>query len=476
VSVELTGTSLTLEQVVAVARDREPVEIAETAIDDMRSRRAIVERASAEGTPVYGVTTGVGMRRDAAVDAAGAAAFNRSAILGHLVGLGPDAQHEVVRAALLRLANGIVAGYQGARPEVARALVDALNTDVRVRVSSLGTVGQADLAQHGDLAHGALAGLELAAGEALALLSGNAYSTGQAALAVADARALLRWIDAAAALDYEGLRGNVSALHPEIASARPYPGLGETLTRMHELLAGSALWEPHEARFLQDPLTFRCVPQLHGAARDALRFVEGQLGIELNAHQGNPLVVLGEERLVSVGNFDSQPLATALDLLRIALAPVLTAAVERTLKLLSPKFSGLGEGLVPGEQSWQDGLSELGIAAQAIAAEARLLAQPVSYELVSTLQESGVEDRASLSSLAARRASELLDHGARVIAVELTVAAQAVDLRGLARVGAGAAATHAYVRERVPFLETPEQMPLPLEELATSIRSSPSPA
>ena len=159
------------------------------------------------------------------------------------------------------------------------------------------------------------------------------------------------------------------------------------------------------------------MPQVHGAARDALRFVQGQLAIELNAHQGNPLVVLDEQRLVSVGNFDSQPLAAALDFLRIALAPVLTAAVERTLKLLSPRFSGLSEGLensqtVASGGSWQDGLSELGVAAQAIAAEARLLAQPVSFELASTMQESGVEDRTALSSLGARRVTEMLDLGA----------------------------------------------------------------
>lgn len=470
--VELTGASLTLDQVVGVARNGELVEIADAALQEMRARRAIVERASAEGAAVYGVTTGVGMRRDAPVEADSARAFNRSAISGHLVGLGPAASEDVVRASLVRLANGIVAGYQGARPEVAQALVNALNTGALPRVSSLGTVGQADLAQHADIAHGAARDVELEAGEALALLAGNAYSTGQAALGVADARISLRWFDAAAALDYEAFRANVGALHREIATARPYPGIGETIVRMHELLSGSALWEPGAARFLQDPLTFRCVPQVHGAARDALGFVEGQLAIELNAHQGNPLVVLSEERLVSVGNFDSQPLATALDLLRIALAPVLTAAVERTLKLLSPRFSGLTEGLVAGEASWQDGLSELGVAAQAIAAEARLLALPVSFELVSTMQESGVEDRAALSSLGARRVVEMLDLGARVAAIELTVAAQAVDLRGDAILGAGTSDVHRFVRGHVPFLDAPDQMPLPLEHLATAIRTN----
>ncbi len=475
-TVELTGHGLTLDEVVRVARSSERVELAADAVTRMRERRSVVERAAREGTATYGVTTGVGMRRDADVSASDAQAFNRSAISGHLVGLGPPAADETVRAALLRQANALAAGYQGARPEVAERYVRALNDDDLPRVSSLGTVGQSDLALNADLAHGVLGELDLEAGEALALLNGNAFSTGQAALAVADASALLRWIDAAAALDFEAFRGNVGALHPEIAVARPSEGLGETLTRLHALLEGSALWEPGAARFLQDPLTFRCVPQVHGAARDALRFVESQVAVELNAHQGNPLVVPAEGRLVSVGNFDSQALATALDLARLALAPVLTMAVERTLKLLSPRFSGLAEGLVAIEGSWQDGLSELGVAAQAVAAEARLLAQPVSIELASTMQESGVEDRTALGSLAARRLAEMLDLGARLVAVELVVAAQAIDLRGGPTLGTGTTTTRAFVRERVAFLDSPELMPLPLEELGSTIRSSPAPA
>jgi histidine ammonia-lyase len=403
-------------------------------------------------------------------------AFNRSAILGHLVGLGPPARDEVVRAALLCHANALAAGYQGARPEVAGAYLTTLNDGHVPPVSSLGTVGQSDLAQNADLARGAIGGLELEAGEALALLNGNAFSTGQAALAIADVRSCLEWCDAAAALDFEAFLANTGALHPAIADARGSTGLAETLTRLHALLAGSGLWADDASRFLQDPLSYRCVPQVHGAARDALAFSENQVAVELNSHQGNPLIVADEERLVSVGNFDSQALATALDLARLALAPVLTAAVERTLKLLSPRFSGLTEGLVAAEGSWQDGLSELGVAAQAIAAEARLLAQPVSIELASTMQESGVEDRMSLSSLGGRRLDEMVGLGTRLLAIELVVAAQAIDLRGGPELGAGTSALRAYVRERVAFLDAPERMPLPLEELANTIRTDVPPA
>jgi histidine ammonia-lyase len=338
-------------------------------------------------------------------------------------------------------------------------------------VRSLGTLGQADLAQNADLAHGILADFELAAGEAGALLVTNAFSTGQAALVVSDSHTLLDAFDAAGALDFEGFRANIGALHEAVGDARPYPGIRETLTRLHDLLDGSELWEPGAARFLQDPLTFRCLPQVHGAARDALRFVDEQLAVELNGHQGNPLIVPSERRIVSVGNFDSLPLAMALDLLRIALAPVITAAVERILKLLSPRFSGLAEGLVGQEGTWEDGLSELGVAAQAIAAEARLLAQPVSFELTSTMQESGVEDRTALTSLGARRLEEMVDLGSRIVAIELAVAAQAVDLRDAPRLGAGTAAVHELVRSHIPFLRAGETLPFPLEKLATAVRS-----
>jgi histidine ammonia-lyase len=476
VTVELTGTTLTLDDVVRVAREGAPVQIHPEAAVGMRERRAVVEEVMSSGSQAYGVTTGVGMRREAAVTPDDVSAFNRSALLGHLVGLGPPAPVDVVRATLLCHANALVAGYQGARPELAERYVGALNDSIHPRISSLGTVGQADLAQNADVAFAIVGDLDLEAGEALSLLAGNAYSTGQAALTVADTLVILDWLDAAAALDFEGFRGNLDVLHATVAAARGSQGVGETLAHMRELLAGSSLWEDGAARFLQDPLTFRCVPQLHGSARDALRFVSEQVAIELNAHQGNPLVVPDERRLVSVGNFDSQSLATALDLARLALAPVFTACVERTLKLLSPRFSELGEGLVAGDASWQDGLSELGVAAQAIVAEARLLAYPVSIELASTMQESGVEDRTALSSLGARRLAEMLDLGSRVLAIGLTVSAQAVDLRGDLLLGAGAAAVRTWVRERVPFLDAPERMPLPLEALAGAIRGGRAPA
>ena len=460
-TVVLSGTGLTIDDVVAVARRAERAVLAPAALDRMQAARAVAERVLAAGDEAYGVTTGVGVRKAFRVTDAGHDAL---LLRQHLIAQGPPLPREVVRAATLRLANALARGASAARPELAERLVDALNEDRLPVVRSLGSVGQADLAQTAELAVGVLGDEAPAPGEAIALLNQNAFSSGHAALATYDALALLDTLDVAGALDLEALGANrESLLHPAIATARPSPGLETTLDRLRALVRGSGV----AARSLQDPLTFRTLPQLHGAARDALAFVREQVERELDAHQSNPLVVVDEARLVSVGNFEAAALATALDLARLVLAQVLTSAAERALKLLQAPLSGLPEGLGDRPGLAESALSELGIAAQAIAAEARLLAQPVSYELVSTTQAEGIEDRTTLAPLAARRLAEQVSLGARVVAIELLVAAQACDLRG-EPLAPGAALAHRAVRERAPFVAAGDALPglEPLVELA----------
>ncbi len=468
-SVVLDGRALTLEGVVDVARSRAPVELAAEAVEGMRASRQVVEGAVERGEGVYGLTTGVGMRKRFAIEDE-QRRFNRMLIAGHLIGQGHAAPEDVARATMVAVANGFASGAAGVRPELAQLVVDALNAGVTPRVRTLGSVGQADLAANADLANELLGDFELAPGEALALLNSNAYSTGSAALAVADYRTLLDGLDCAGALDLEAFAANPSPLDPAVAEARPHPGLQETLARLRALLEGSSLWSD-EPRSLQDPLSFRTIPQVHGAARDALRYAEGILVVELNAHQGNPLVVRDENRIVSVGNFDVVPLASALDLLRIALAPVLTSAAERALKLLQAPLSGLPEGLAAKPGLAEPALSELGAAVQAFAAEARLLAQPVSYELASTTQHEGLEDRTTMAPLSARRLAEMVELGARVVAVELTIAAQAIDLRRPSALGAGTRRAYDRVREVVPFTDAGEALPPDLQPVVDLVRA-----
>ena len=471
-TVVLDGSSLTLPDVARVAREGEEVALAPEAVERMHETRAVVERVHAREEVVYGLTTGVGVRKTIPVPPGEATAFNRAVVENHLVGAGPEAPAEVVRATMLRVANGFARGTAGVRPLLAERLVAAVNAGDRPRVRMLGSVGQSDLAPLADLAHGLFGDVELQAKEGLALLNSNAFSTAIAALAVFDAERLLDTFDVGGALDLEAFAANVTILHPAAGLARPYEGLGFSLARLRCLLEGSYLWEPRAARNLQDPLTFRCLPQIHGAARDALGFVRAQVELELNASQENPLVIPEEERIVSVGNTDPLPLAAALDFLRIALAPVLTSGCERMVKLLQAPLTGLPGGLAPRSGLVENSLSELSVAGQALTAEARLLAQPVSFELVSTTQAEGIEDRVAMTPLAARRLREMVELGERLLAVELVVAAQAVDLRRPPALGKGTQRAHGLVRERVPFMAEGDRVAPDLEPVQELVRAA----
>lgn len=437
----------------------------------MSETRALVERALERGDEVYGLTTGVGARKKVRVPPEEIPSFNRALIANHRVAQGPDASEEVVRATMLRVANALAKGTAGVRPEIAERLVTALNGRERPRVRLLGSLGQADLPPLADLAHELFGDVELGAKEGLALLNSNAFSTALAALALADLERLLGAMDVAGALDLEAFAANLTLLHPAIGEVRPYPGIVDTLARFRELLEGSSLWDPGAARNLQDPLTFRCLPQVHGAVREAFVFTRTQLELELNASQENPLVLPAEDRIVSVANFDVLPLAAALDFLRIALAPALTGACERAEKLLQGPLTDLPDGLAPRQGLAENSLGELGVAAQALTAEARLLAQPVSFEVVSSTHAEGIEDRMTMAPLAARRLSEMVELGERLTAVELVIAAQAVDLRAPRALGAGTARAHALVRERVPFMGEGARVPADLEPVRELVRT-----
>jgi histidine ammonia-lyase len=474
-TVVLTGNDLTLDEVLRVAREREHVVLAPKALERMRAARAVVERAVERGDTVYGLTTGVASRKRVRIAAGEIDDFNRLLIQSHRVGQGPDAPADVVRATMVRSANGFAAGTAGVRPALAERLVSALNEGEVPRVRLLGSVGQSDLAPNADVANYVFRDFQLAAGEGLALVNNNSFATGLAALAIADARRLLDALHVAAGLDLEAFAANLTIIHPAVPESRPYPGLRTSVDRLTALLEGSALWSPGAARNLQDPLTFRGIPQVLGAACDALEFAARQLALELNAANSNPLVVVGEDRIISVSNLDIVPLASALDFLRIALAPALTAANERLTKLLQAPFSGLPDGLAAEPGLHEDALAELGNAGHALTAEARLLAHPVSFELASSTQAEGIEDRVTLAPLAARRVAEMVELGERIVAIELVVAAQAVELRDPPALGAGTREIVELVRERVPF--TPRGTPLPpdLEPVRDLVRSGLAP-
>jgi histidine ammonia-lyase len=471
--VVLDGASLTIESLAAVAEGRDRAALAPAARDRMAAAREVVEEALRSEAAVYGLTTAVAERKRVTLDAAARRGFSRALIRNHLIAQGPPAPLPVVRAAMACLVNGYAKGAAGVRPELAEMIVDALNRGAAPTVRSLGSVGQADLGPLADLAEGLLGetGFVLQENEGLALVNNNAFGTGWAALAQLAAARLLGEADVAAALALEGFAGNPSILHPVVAEVRPHAGLAATIRRLRVLLAGSSLFEPGQPRNLQDPLTFRSIPQILGAARDALAYTQGMIETELNSAQGNPAVVLAERRIVSVGNLDVVPVAAALDFARIALAPVVTSAAERTVKLLQSPLSGLPAGLAAEPDTGEDALAEFAGAAQAIAAEARLLAHPVSFEVVSSSKAEGIEDRTTMAPLSARRLADMADLAARVVALELLVAAQAIDLRRLSRLGEGTGRALRLVRQFAAFTGSGQAPLADIEPLVEAVRA-----
>ncbi len=465
-TVELTGRDLDRDAVVRVSRDGELVRLAEASRARMTRTRAVVRQALARGDAIYGTTTAVGVLKRVGIEPDAADLYPNWMLRHHVVGQGPDAGSDVVRATMLRLANHFAEGSAGVRPELADRLIEALNSGAAPRVRVIGSIGQGDLSPMAELAEALFDGFLLEPGEGTALVANNAFSTGWAALAVADAAGLLDTMDVAGALSLEGFAANASMLHEAIGTARPYPGLQRTLTRLRRLLDGSAIWDAGVARNLQDPLTFRNLPHIQGACRDVLEHVDRQLAVELNASQGNPIVVPAEDRLISVANFEVLPLAVALDYLRIVLATAFTASAERTVKALGTPWSGLPTGLVPLADTSEAGLTYLSLAAQSLAIEARLVAAPVSFELVSTSHAEGIEDRTTMAPLAARRLADMVGLGTGIVGIELAVAAQAAELRGI-RLGSWTQQALGVIRRVVPFLDVGDHVPdvEPLTEL-----------
>ncbi len=462
----LTGEGLRIVDVVDVARGGRRVRLSEAAAERLTAGYATARALAEAGERVYGLTTGLGALRGVPQTTTDVERYSRLTILSHCTAHGPPLPGEVVRAAMLHRANALARGRAMVRTDVAQAYIDALNEGYTPPVHAIGSVGQSDLPAMAEIARGLLdRGLRLEQGEALAMLNANSLSVGHGAVALHDARNLLDAFDVVAALSLEGFAGNPTVLHPDVGVARPYRGLVDTLARLRRLLEGSYLWEPEAPRNLQDPLSFRCIPQVHGAARDALDFATGQVEIELNSSGDNPMLVPAEGRLISVGNFDITPVAAAFDFFRLALAQLLTMACERVQKHLAEQFSGIATGLRAAE-SPDDVLALIGGGASAVAAEARLLAGPVSLDLPTSTIAGGIEDHMTMAPLGARRLSEMVSLGARLAAVELVVSAQAVDLRDPVRLGRGTVSAHRRTRELVPFVGPGEAPGNDLDALA----------
>jgi histidine ammonia-lyase len=474
---------LTIDELADVALYHRPIALSDGARERIAAARQLTEDMLASDQRVYGLTTGVGALKRVRVGADEQLGFNRLMLRAHRTGTGVDAPESAVRAAMVAQLGGFARGWSGAGLELADHLVAALNAGFAPRVRTIGSLGQSDLGPLADLACGLVGEGEYAdelrrlglepwrprSKEGLAFINSNAFTLGWTALALHRISALLDRFDEAAALTFEGMLGNVQALDPAIAEARPLPGSRETIERMQALLAGGTLLTGELHRHLQDPLTMRIVPQTHGAARTALAHAREIVEIELVSSHDNPAVA-PDGRALSNGNFDSVPYGIAIDYVRLALAHVLTASCERANKLVYSGFSGLPTGLREDDAASEDGLAITVYGANAAAAEARLLAHPTTLELSTSSTAEGIEDRVIPTTLAARRLEEMTGLALYVAAIELVCAAQAVDLRRRAAdLGTGTGSVYALIREHVPFCGVGEAPTGDLSELERAL-------
>lgn len=455
----ITGFNLTISDIVRIARDDASVSVATVAFERMNAARAVVEGAVSLGVPVYGVTTSVGAKTGVPLEPQRIPEFNRRLLLTHNVAHGPLAEPEIVRAMMVVLLNSMASGYLGVRPVLAEKLATALNSRRHFDVHIWGSMGQSDMAPISDLALALYSDVELQAGEALALLNSSALAIGTAALAMFDLEHQLDVWALIGALSMEGFAANPSIISEAALRSRPFVGLKRHGERIRRYLAGSYLFHADGARFLQDPLAFRSLPLLQGAAADSLDFAIRQLGTELGSSQNNPIVSLEDAALISVANFDAVALSMALDVARLAFAPIVTSSTERVAKLVDSFWSGMMPGLIEEDGVGLPGFNGLAQFHKSITSEARLLTSPIVQELASSSHSNGNLDRASMAGLAARRTAELANLCTSISATELLVAAQAVDCRGRKPLGKVTQQLHELVRSVVPFAAAGDRVP-----------------
>jgi histidine ammonia-lyase len=473
--VVLTGSGVTIDDVVRVARAAAPVALDPTARQRVASARAVVDRLALSDTAIYGVNSALGANTGSPISPDAQSAYQERAVQARAVGIGPHYATDVVRAMLFARASGMAVGGSGVSPRVLDALLAMLNAGVHPVVPGLGSIGAADLAPlshlflpllgqgfadyRGEVMSAAeallLAGLNpvpLAAKDGIALISANAATVGHAALTLRDCADALDTLNVSAALTFEGFRANVSPLEPRAQAAHPAPGQMEIAARLTALLAGSALWQPGAARRVQDPLSLRCVSQVHGAALAALVNARTHVELELNSAAESPLVAANTGEMLSNGNFHIAGLALAFDSLGLALAHSAMLCVQRCQKLYSPALSGLPLQLTK-HGPLHSGFATMQKTLVALYGAVRHLANPASLDCVPVSEM--VEDHASMASHAVAKAAAMNVHLRALAAIELLSAAQAVDLRGVPADSLGTCArlAHAAVRTHVPMLE-----------------------
>lgn len=474
--VVLQGEGLTVLDLAHVAYHPEiRVELSPASREKMAASRRYIEGRIGGGEVMYGVNTGFGAFSSVRISDSEIETLQRNLIRSHAAGVGEPFSREQTRGMMLLRAQALARGHSGIRPEVVDKILEFLNKDIVPVVPSQGSVGASgDLAPLSHLAlslmgegrcwgddgkpvatadllvrHG-VQPLVLRAKEGLSLINGCQVMTAVGMLAALDARRLLFLADIAGAMSLEGLRGSRRAFDPLIAATRPHPGEAKTARNLLKILGEtSGVAESHNnCQRVQDAYSLRCMPAVHGAAKDALAHVWRVLETEANSSTDNPLVFADEGKVLSCGNFHGEPVSMAMDFAGMATAVVGSISECRIAKLINPAFSELPAFLAP-KGGLNSGLMIVQVAAAALVSENKILAHPACVDSIPTSTDK--EDHVSMGTIAARKFGQILKNAEQVIAMEILSAAQALDLLAPLKPAAGVAAAHEIVRSVVPF-------------------------
>ena len=493
---EVNGQRLSLAELSAVVRGAERVSLAEAARARIEASRRVIEQIITENRTVYGVNTGFGKLSDVRIDRSQIRELQLNLVRSHSCGLGDPLSIEEARAMLLLRANVLALGYSGCRPIVVETLIEMLNCGVTPLIPEKGSVGASgDLAPlahlaltaigEGEaflreqrvpsadaLARAGIAPLQLEAKEGIALLNGTQAMAAVGGLALFRAERLARLADVAGAMSLEALKGTPVAFDQRIHAARPHAGQTAVAAHLRELLRESQIRESHLAGDprVQDAYSLRCMPQVHGAVRDALSHARGIVETETGSATDNPLVFVDSSEVLSGGNFHGAPLALVFDYAAMAMTDLMSITERRIDRLVNPDANEDLPPFLTSHPGPASGFMMLQIVAASLLNEAKVLAHPASIDNVPT--DGGKEDHVSMGMTGATKLRAIVGLAEKMVALELIAAAEGLEYRKPLKPGRGVYDAYGAIRQRVERLTADRSMTKDIEELAAAIRTS----
>ncbi|SHG04648.1 histidine ammonia-lyase [Desulfacinum infernum DSM 9756] len=483
---------MSLEELVAVAREGARVSLDDESWNRLERARALIDRWVQEERVIYGVTTGFGALSDVIISKEEARTLQRNILMSHSAGVGPELPDDEVRALMALRLKDLARGHSGIRPETTRRLLEVLNAGILPVVPEKGSVGASgDLAPlahmslvligmgearyQGErmsgaeaLARAGLEPLELEACEGLALANGTQLMTAIGALALHDALSLSKAADIAASMSLEVLMGSRTEFDARIHQVRPHPGQAKAAENMRRITHNSDIISSHkDCSRVQDAYTLRCSPQVHGATKDALNYCRTVVETEMNSSTNNPLIFAEDEQFLLGGNFHGQPVALAMDFMGMAVAELANISERRVERLVNPQLSGLPAFLVD-QGGLHSGFMIAQYTAAALVSENKALAHPACVDSIPT--SANKEDHVSMGTISARKAREIVRNTEHVIAIELLCAAQALDLFTNMKPGEGTCAAYQCIRKVIPHLDRDRVLSRDIEAMTGLIR------